>query len=186
MNITEFFQHSSGKWFSQRTSHDLTSQKSESGRSDVYIEVLDKAAPEVVKLCELYGIDPALALLGVKVTWNGSLEWDSKKQTGSTVLVPVAESEQATEGKLLSDRGNNEKPVAGRYVMGSDDALTLTTDYDAMVAEERLWFAGPNLRLRTSTLKQADGFSAASFFTEIRMGVVAPQAQAAPAAEGAN
>jgi len=65
-------------------------------------------------------------------------------------------------------------PVAGRYVMGNDDALVLITEYESMYSEERLWFASPNLRLRTSVLKRFGGFSMASFCSEIRMGTSTP------------
>ena len=61
-------------------------------------------------------------------------------------------------------------PVAGSYKMGSDDALTLTTEYETMWSEERLWFASPNLRMRVGILKRFGGFSMASFTSEIRMG----------------
>jgi hypothetical protein len=175
MDIVEFFQQSAGKWFSQRTSHHLAFKQSEGGKSDLQIEMLPKDDPEVIKLCQQYEIDPALALCGARVTWDGTMEWDEEKHAGSTVLVPIADPDKANEGKLLRETGYAEKaPVAGRYVMGADDALTLITDYETMYSEERLWFASPNLRLRTSILKRFGGFSMASFCSEIRMGGAKP------------
>lgn len=180
MNIVEFFEQSSGKWFSQRSSHHLAFKQSEAGKSDIVIEMLDRSAPEVIKLCEQYSVDPATALCGARVSWDGTMEWDEEKHSGSTVLVPIADPEKANEGKLLREMGYAEKaPVAGRYVMGDDGALTLITEYDTMYSEERLWFASPNLRLRTSILKRFGGFSMASFCSEIRMGVAKPQEQSA-------
>ncbi|NJN59504.1 MAG: phycobiliprotein lyase [Leptolyngbyaceae cyanobacterium SL_5_9] len=171
MDITEFFQQSAGKWFSQRTSHHLAFKQSESGKSDIRIEMLPQDAPEVVELCQQNEIDPTLALCGARVTWDGTMEWDKEKHEGSTVLVPVADPEKPREGKLLRDTGYAEKaPVAGRYVMGDDGSLTLITEYESMYSEERLWFASPNLRLRTSILKRFGGFSMATFCSEIRMG----------------
>ncbi|HEY9750296.1 MAG TPA: phycobiliprotein lyase [Allocoleopsis sp.] len=186
MNIVDFFQQSAGKWFSQRTSHHLAFKQSESGKSDIVIEMLPSNDPEVVKLCEQYEIDPALALCGARVTWNGTMEWDEEKHSGSTVLVPIADPEKPNEGKLLREMGYAEKaPVAGRYVMGDDDALTLITEYESMYSEERLWFASPNLRLRTSILKRFGGFSMATFCSEIRMGGAKPPAEAASTATNA-
>lgn len=180
MNIVDFFQQSAGKWFSQRTSHHLAFKQSESGKSDIVIEMLPSNDLEVVKLCEQYEIDPALALCGARVTWNGTMEWDEEKHTGSTVLVPVADPENPNEGKLLREMGYAEKaPVAGRYQMGDDQALILITEYESMYSEERLWFASPNLRLRTSILKRFGGFSMATFCSEIRMGGAKPPAEAA-------
>ncbi|NJL38365.1 MAG: phycobiliprotein lyase [Leptolyngbyaceae cyanobacterium SL_5_9] len=171
MDITEFFQQSAGKWFSQRTSHHLAFKQSESGKSDIRIEMLPQDAPEVVELCQQNEVDPALALCGARVIWDGTMEWDKEKHEGSTVLVPVADPDKPKEGKLLRDTGYAEKvPVAGRYVMGDDGSLTLITEYESMYSEERLWFASPNLRLRTSILKRFGGFSMATFCSEIRMG----------------
>ncbi|HEY9622864.1 MAG TPA: phycobiliprotein lyase [Crinalium sp.] len=183
MDITEFFQQSCGKWFSQRTSHHLAFKQSESGKSDIRIEMVEKDNPEVIQLCEQYSVDPSLAICGARVSWDGTMEWDEEKHSGSTVLVAIADPEKPNEGKLLRDVGYAEKaPVAGRYVMGSDDALTLITEYETMYSEERLWFASPNLRLRTSILKRFGGFSMASFCSEIRMGGVQPQENASAAA----
>ncbi len=175
MNIVEFFELSSGKWFSQRTSHHLAFQQTEAGKSDLQIEMLDKNDPEVVKLCQQYSLDPSLALCGTRITKSGTMEWDKKKQEGSTVLVPILNPESSRQGKLLRSVGNaTSVPAPGRYVIGDDDALTLISENEALYSEDRLWFASPNLRLRTSILKQLDGFSTASFCSEIRMGVTAP------------
>jgi hypothetical protein len=183
MDIQEFFQLSAGNWFSQRTSHHLAFKQSESGKSDIKIEMLPQNDPEVIKLCEEYQIDPALAWGGARVTWDGTMEWDEQKHAGSSVLVPIADPEKPNEGKLLRDVGYAEKAgVAGRYIIGSDEALTLITEYETMYSEERIWFASPNLRLRTSILKRFGGFSMASFCSEIRKGVGAAPAQTTDAA----
>ncbi|HCF27450.1 MAG TPA: phycobiliprotein lyase [Cyanobacteria bacterium UBA11049] len=182
MNIQDFFELSSGKWFSHRTSHHLAFKQAEDGKSDIVIEMLPADHPEVVKLCQQYEIDPNAATCGARVTWNGTMEWDEEKHSGSTVLVPVPDADNPNEGKLLREMGYAEKtPVAGRYIMGSDKALTLITEYETMSSEERLWFASPNLRMRVSTLKRFGGFSMASFTSEIRMGGVQPSDRAVEA-----
>jgi CpeS-like protein len=184
MNIQEFFELSAGKWFSHRTSHHLAFKQSEDGKSDIVIEMLAADHPEVVKLCQQYEIDPSHASCGARVTWNGTMEWDEEKHTGSTVLATVPDEGNGHEGKLLREMGYAEKaPVAGTYKMGSDGALTLTTEYETMWSEERLWFASPNLRMRVSVLKRFGGFSMASFTSEIRMG---GSAAATKASEAAN
>ncbi len=171
MDIVDFFELSSGKWLSQRSSHHFDSKQSEAGKSDLVIESLAQTAPEVVQLCEQYQLDPAISQCGLKVSWSSSGEWDNKKTTGTSVLVAIADPETPNQGQLLrSFAANTTPPVAGRYVLGSDEALTLITADDTLYAEERLWFASPNLRLRTSMLKRTGGSSTASFFSEIRMG----------------
>lgn len=185
MDIVEFFQLSSGKWFSQRTSHHLAFKQA-GGQSDLQIELLPKTDPEVIRLCEQSAIAPALALCGVRVIWDGTMEWDKERHTGNTVLVPIADPEKPNEGKLLRETGYAENaPVAGRYVMGSDEALTLITEDETMYSEERLWFASPNLRLRTSIVNRLGGFSMTSFCSEIRKGVtrVPTETSAQPSVE---
>jgi hypothetical protein len=53
--------------------------------------------------------------------------------------------------------------------MDDEDGLVLTTEYETMSSIERFWFASPNMRLRTSTVKRFGGFSTASFCTETRI-----------------
>ncbi|EDX78832.1 phycobiliprotein lyase [Coleofasciculus chthonoplastes] len=183
MDIKEFFEQSAGRWFSQRTSHHLAFKQAENGKSDITIEMIAADAPEVVQLCQQYEVDPDSAICGARVTWDGTMDWDEEKHQGSTVLVPVADPDKPNEGKLLREMGYAEKaPVAGRYIMGDDQALTLITDYETMYSEERLWFASPNLRLRTSILKRFGGFSMASMSSEIRMGVTKPPQESQDAA----
>lgn len=187
MNIEEFFELSAGKWFSHRTSHHLAFKESEDGKSDIVIEMLDADHPEVIKLCEQYEIHPSSASCGARVTWNGTMEWDEEKHSGSTVLVTVPDTENPDEGKLLREMGYAEKaPVAGTYKMGNDGALMLITEYETMWSEERLWFASPNLRMRVSVLKRFGGFSMASFTSEIRMGATAASAKANAVANSVN
>ncbi|HIK34755.1 MULTISPECIES: phycobiliprotein lyase [unclassified Thermosynechococcus] len=175
MDIRDFFAQSAGRWFSQRTSHHLAFKQTESGKSQLTIELLSVDDPAVIALCQQYEMDPAWAVCGARVSWDGTMEWDSEKHEGSTVLVPIMDQGSRMEGKLLREMGYAEKaPVAGRFSMGSDGALTLITEYETMYSEERLWFASPNLRLRTSILKRFGGFSMASFCSEIRLGVTQP------------
>lgn len=184
MDIQEFFQLSAGKWFSQRTSHHLAFKQSENGKSNITIEMLPDDDPKVIELCQEYNVPPESARGAARVSWDGTMEWDEEKHAGSSVLVPIPDPEKPNEGKLLRDMGYAEKAgVAGRYIISNDGALTLITEYETMYSEERIWFASPNLRLRTSILKRFGGFSMASFCSEIRMGVTHSASQQTDASE---
>ncbi|MBW4554023.1 MAG: phycobiliprotein lyase [Aphanocapsa sp. GSE-SYN-MK-11-07L] len=182
MDIKDFFQISAGKWFSHRTSHDLASNQSESGKSDLNIELLEKTDPVVVQICQQHQVQPDLAVCGLRVSWEGYMQRDPSKLKGSTVLVPIADIAQVGAGQLLR-KSNSDKKIAntGRYELGTDEALTLITEDESLYAEERIWFASPNLRLRTSVVKHLDGFSLASFSSEIRLGVTQLAANASAA-----
>lgn len=178
MDIKEFFEQSAGKWFSQRSSHHLTPQPADNGQSTIVIELLSANAPEVIQLCKQYNIQSELALCGVKVTWEGMAGLNSEKQVGSTLFVPVPNSDQPNEGQLLREMAKvDQDPVASRYSLGQNDVLTLISDSEALGSEERWWFASPNLRMRTSVLKETGGYSAVSLYSEIRMGLTQVQKQ---------
>jgi CpeS-like protein len=173
MDITEFFQQSAGKWLSQRTNHHPAFEQPESGRSDFYIETLAADDPAVVELCQMQGVDAASALLGVRTRWDGTMEQNKGKRSGSALLVAIA-GDTPHAGRLLFPKNGADAELAGRFVMGEDQALTLIAESATLYSEERLWFESPNFRLRTSSLKRSDGFSTASFCSEIRMGGAPP------------
>ncbi|MEB3341561.1 phycobiliprotein lyase [Okeania sp.] len=170
MDIIEFFKLSAGEWFSQRTVHNLVSGDLQAGKSEVNVEVLGKTDPILIKLCEQNQVDSSVTeLIGIKISWNGTINKEKVKDTGSTILIVIPNSDDPKQGKLLPDRGDGNSPkISGRYIMGSDDVLTLITESEGLYAEERFWYLIPNLRLRTSVIKKSNGFTLASFCSEIR------------------
>mgnify|MGYP006268438649 CR=1 FL=1 len=166
MNSIEFFQLCAGKWLSQRTSHNLTAQKIEVGKSEVQMEIIASTDAEVINLCQKHQIDPNTSCGGLRIQWNGSVGQDEKKQIGATVVAIIPNTDNSNSGKLLQKTGN-----VGSYCLSNDDILTLITESEGFYTEERLWFASENLRQRTSIVKRGDNFSIASFCSEIRMGV---------------
>jgi CpeS-like protein len=177
MDISEFFHLNSGKWFSQRTSHHLALNKSESGKSDIQIELLDPTAAIVVQLCKDHGIAPNLAILGVQATWTGMMDRETTKKTGSSLVVAIPSTDVPNTGSLLQSQSlvgklGTSKPAIAQYSLGADQVLTVITETDSFYSDERIWFAGTNLRLRSSKIRRTNGFQTASFCSEIRMGVV--------------
>lgn len=171
MDIIEFFEQSAGKWFSQRTSQNLTDRESAAATTDLWIETLDNSDSEASQLCLAQKVDSSEVLCAARIRWESKPELNKPKQSGSTVLVAVGDRAQQAEGKLLQKTTSpSTAPGVSRYIIGSDEAVTIITESDGMYAEERLWFASENLRLRASIVKSADGFSHTSFCTEIRMG----------------
>jgi len=170
MDILEFFELSAGKWFSQRTVHNLTSGALEAGKSNLTIALLGPDDSTLAQLCDRHGVDPAAAGKGWHLTWDGTVDSDTDKRVGSAVLVPVADRDRPKEGRMLQQGGGkNPQSLAGRYSVGDDDVLTVWMESETFTAEERLWYLMPNLRLRTSVVKYSDGTMMASFCSEIRM-----------------
>jgi hypothetical protein len=185
MDITEFFQQSAGKWVSQRTSHHLLQNQTENAKSDLMVELLTQDDPAVVQLCQQQGIAPAQVACSLKMTWKGIVDRNPKPQAGSSVLVIVPDADQPNQGKLLRQASGSPKPIVGRYALDEDEILTLSTESAELYAEERIWFANPNFRLRTSVLKRNGSYTSAAFCSEIRLGG-APPAEKPTAAEAAN
>ena len=97
------------------------------------------------------------------------MAWDraGESHEDQTMFGLIPADETGRRGLLLRDRGYAEKaPVAGQFRMDDENGLILTTDYEMMSTLERFWFAGPNLRLRTSTVQGLS--NNASFCMETR------------------
>jgi phycoerythrin-associated linker protein len=171
MEITEFFELSIGRWRSQRSGHHLAFAHFEQVLSDIDIESLSTDDPAVLAICQLYDTDPTAITHPFRMTWEGSSDWDDKPISGSTVLVPIPDIENPSRGKLLRDKGYAETiPAVAKYDLSDDGIFTLLTEYELAAAEERIWFANPNLRFRVATIKTSDGkgVTTASFSSEIR------------------
>jgi hypothetical protein len=173
MDAMQFFHLSAGKWRSQRTTHHLAFKRAEMGSSEISVSALGADHPEIIALCEMHEIDPSLSVGGSYVTWNGTMAWDKEgdeNHIGKTIFAIVPDADNPRQGRLLRERGYAEiVPVVGQFMMDDEDGLVLLTEYETMSSKERFWFAGPNLRMRTSTVKRFGGFSTATFCTESRM-----------------
>ena len=168
----KFFQQSAGRWRSQRTTHHLPFRRAESGSSDIKVEFLDAGDERIAEICQMHEVDPNKAIGGAFVSWNGSMAWDKENEDhkGTTVFALIPDSDDLRKGKLLRERGYAEiVPVAGEYHMDKEDGLVLITEYETMSIIERFWFASPDLRLRSSTVKRFGGFNTATFCVESRV-----------------
>ncbi len=175
MDIKEFFELSAGKWFSQKTSHHLTLKQSEHGKSDLVIDILPNADPQVVQLCQQVGIDPQMMGIGAKYTWKGTTQGDAQAQTtanqqGTSIAILIPDAPASNTGKLFQSIDvSKTSPNPIRYTLGNDNALTLVNKDEHQCSEERIWFESNNVRLRTTIVTQSGGEAMAAFYSEIRM-----------------
>ncbi len=172
MNITEFVELSFGEWRSQRSAHHLAFAHYEEVISTINIEKIDVDDSRVIELCKLHNVDLGLAVSPFKMSWEGESNWDEDEtQEGSTILIPILDSEDLSKGRLLREQGYAETiPSIGEFTISEDGTFVLVTKYDRAAAEEKIWFVTPNLRCRVSLIKTSNGkgVTTASYSSEIR------------------
>ena len=165
-----FFRLSCGRWTSQRSQHHLLHRRAEAGASFIVVEELHKGDARLAEIAERNNESVERIIGGCWVRWSGSMAWDraGESHEDQTMFGLIPSDDSGRSGLLLRDRGYAEKaPVAGEFRMDEENGLILTTDYEMMSSLERFWFAGPNLRLRTSTVQGRS--NNASFCMETRM-----------------
>ncbi|MBE9171345.1 phycobiliprotein lyase [Pleurocapsales cyanobacterium LEGE 06147] len=169
MDIREFWYLSAGKWFSLRSNYYLDKGKAENSQADIAIDILAPDSPQVLQLCQQNNIDPNLSLGGALHSWDNSVDWGKPKQQGSSLIVLIPDGNNSRVGRLLKKAGHYQKASScGNYILGKDEALTLIVETEGIYAQERLWFASNNLRLRTTFVKDTNGSTQTSFYSEIR------------------
>jgi CpeS-like protein len=159
MTIQEFFAMSAGRWFSQRTTHQLVNQKSDHSKSEIVIELL------AIDNAEVQNLSSQAEWGGIRVVSKPVSDWTSPKNmataTTTSILVP-------TNTAIYCSIETQTMPQ-GTIQLGVDEALTISITTNQGTTTERIWFASPNLRLR-SIVQEASGIQLASFCSEIRMG----------------
>jgi hypothetical protein len=164
MDIQEFLEQCVGNWFSQRSSYHFEAQQGTSDKSELAIEWLTSDNAAVVKLCQTHNLDPKTSLGGQKVSWDTSCDWGKPKKVGSRLTVFVPNSANPSEGSLLSEPND----TIGSYKLQNDESLYLTLSNPDISIQERIWFASPNLKFRTTIIKGDSGFSRTAFYSQIR------------------
>jgi hypothetical protein len=168
MDIVNFFEKLEGNWFSQRTTHFAPGQTSKTGQTTLQMARLEPHDPRVAGLCQQFFAQPQDAVFAFHIQQEGQSSTYGAATTSpskTTILVGL-KSVNGESGQFLSQT-EQEPAVSGQYQL-ENEVLTLLIENDGLQSEERLWFMNPNLRMRTSLLKTADGFQMASFCSEIR------------------
>ncbi len=167
MDIQAFLELCVGKWFSQRSSYQFDSQKAESHKSELTIEWLENSNSIIASLCQEYRLAPSQVIGCHKVSWNNSLDYGKQKQIRTSTMIVIPDQNTPETGKIIQSL-QSQPSQQGNYNLGKDEALTLSLERGEFYLEERIWFASPNLRLRTSLMKSKNGYSRTAFYSEIR------------------
>jgi hypothetical protein len=168
MSIVNFFETVEGTWFSQRTTHFEPGRPSQTGQTTLQIERVGSDHSSVTALCEEVTADAGNTAFALVIHQEGQASTygsGSASPKRTTVLIGL-KSDDEYSGQFFS-KTEQEPAVAGHYQL-EDEVLSLNIQNDEFESQERLWYMNPNLRMRTSLVKRADGLQMASFCSEIR------------------
>ena len=169
MNMMDFFRKSEGKWYTERSVHHFDATSDESGESNLIVKVVELNDPRVEEVCQVQGIDPALAKGGGSFSWQDNLEEKEPNPNYAAILIDVPDDETGRSGKLIRNKGYVDGlPVISRYWFGEDGILTINTDYDNNQGQERCWFLTNDFRVRVSTVQMLNGVSLMAYCSERR------------------
>jgi CpeS-like protein len=168
MTMMDFFRKSEGTWYTQREVHHFDLVNSESGESNLIVQVIDPTDPKIPEICQAQHIDPALATGGARFLWQDSLDDVPPNENYGAILIDVPD-EGGRSGKLIRNKGYVEQaPVICRYWFGQDGVLTIDTEYENNQGQERCWFVTDDFRIRVSSVKLMDGVQLTSYCSERR------------------
>ncbi len=173
MRIEQFVELSEGEWKSMRSGHSLAFQQFEQVVSKIKINSISPNNPEVLEILNSTNNVGCNLVSPFRINWQAESDWDSNETSqvsnGVCILIPIPIS--STSGKMLRSVGYAEEINAtSNYCFLSDGTLTLTTNYDQTIAEERIWFVSNNVRCRSSVIRtlQGSGILQTSYASEIR------------------
>ncbi|MEN9207755.1 MAG: phycobiliprotein lyase [Gloeomargarita sp. GMQP_bins_120] len=142
-DLAQLLQHHLGTWVCQRTRFYLNGAPVNHGKAQLQVTGLTPNAPHA---------------LGLVLSWT-----ENDRPVGRTTLAFDPDSPRFWH--YPGDR----PPTLGHYTWQPDGVLELTLPLaENTHVYERLWFAAPNLRLRTVLVRNDQGLIAASFYSDIR------------------
>jgi len=168
MDIYQFLELFVGRWRSQRSDHQFGKGDGNDTRAVIEITALSVETPEVIAICQKYGVEATEEIRPMKMSWEEE-SLSSNKPKGSSLIVTVPDSLTSPQTGLILSHKNK-----GTYEFASDESLTIKTLTSQGLLEERIWYGNPNLRFRVATLLQGDQISdravqSSKFYSEIRI-----------------
>ncbi|WP_218081820.1 phycobiliprotein lyase [Anthocerotibacter panamensis] len=154
-----FLEANVGRWLCQRSSYYLELGKDQGGKLEMTVQWLEPTDP----IAQQLALDPTQTLGGLTLSWKGTLALETRPYLGTSTFLLA--HPQTGAGLLYALHGQT--TLQGHYRL-EGEALTLILNQGEFASEERIWFGGPNLRLRALTVKRGGGWSMVSFFSEIR------------------
>ena len=174
MNIEEFFLKSVGEWNSMRSVHSLAFREFEEIRRKIQIIPSKSNDSRVIKLLKDNLITNHREKKAFLISWETKSDWDDENNkgnlSGESILIPLEISKK--EGRLIRSVGYTEAiPIISLYKFLDDGTLIISSKYNHIYTEERIWFISKNLRSRSSVTRAIDSSAIlqTSYASEIRL-----------------
>ena len=174
MQIEQFFLKSVGEWNSMRSGHSLAFQEFEEIRSKIKIFSANIDDYRVIKLLQDNLITTNKEQKAFLISWETKSEWgdenDKGNSSGESIVIPLETSKK--EGRLIRSIGYTESiPIISLYKLLDDGTLIISSKYNHIYTEERIWFISNNLRSRSSVTraKNSSAILQTSYASEIRL-----------------
>ena len=174
MQIEQFFLKSVGEWNSMRSGHSLGFQEFEEIRSKIKIIPAKAYDSRVIKLLKDNLITNHREKKAFLISWETKSDWDDENNkgnlSGESILIPLEISKK--EGRLIRSVGYTEAiPIISLYKFLDDGTLIISSKYNHIYTEERIWFISKNLRSRSSVTRAIDSSAIlqTSYASEIRL-----------------
>ena len=174
MKIEQFFLKSVGEWNSMRSGHSLAFQEFEEIRSKIKIIPANTDDSRVIKLFKDNAIATNKEKKAFLISWETKSEWgdenEKENSSGESILIPLETSEK--EGKLIRSVGYTEAiAIMSLYKILDDGTLIISSKYNHMYTEERIWFISNNVRSRSSVTRalESSAILQTSYASEIRL-----------------
>ena len=173
MQIEQFFLKSVGEWNSMRSGHSLAFQEFEEIRSKIKLIPAKTNDHRVGKLLKNNLLTPNDEKKAFLMSWEAKSEWGYENQkensSGESILIPLEISKK--EGKIIRSIGYTENiPITSLYKILDDGTLIISSKYNHIYTEERIWFVSNNLRSRSSVTRELNSLAIlqTSYASEIR------------------
>jgi len=156
ITIKEFIDKSIGEWKSLRSTHTIAFQEFENTTSNIFISHISMDSNEAKDLLKKFSfsLNPKFA---IKIIWQASSDWALEDESDQNDTTLIFSQKDMNSGIILRNKGYAEMiHTYSNYFIDEQANLNITTEYNSIISEEKIWFISNHLRARYSLIKNKE------------------------------
>jgi len=156
ITIKEFIDKSIGEWKSLRSTHTIAFQEFENTTSNIFISHISIDSNEAKDLLKKFSfsLNPKFA---IKIIWQASSDWALEEESDQNDTTLIFSQKDINSGIILRNKGYAEMiHTYSNYFIDEQANLNITTEYNSIISEEKIWFISNHLRARYSLIKNKE------------------------------